>query len=199
MLCLPHGDLPDLGIELKSLTSPALAGWFFTTSATWEAPLGMGTQCIMWDGGLRALRVGLPAPQGCGGISSEQGWPAPLPGGSPGEDPGPLSAQPQALAGLPAHCPASHTPSPHSRKSGSFTPQFSAPSWTQVIKRLHATMDDRGFCLPPAQKYTTCSFSCFKAQSTLSGSPLNLPLSAQDRASSFRQLERGTNQEHLQS
>ena len=32
------GDLPDPGIERTSLTSPALAGGFFTTSATWEAP-----------------------------------------------------------------------------------------------------------------------------------------------------------------
>ena len=32
----PRG-LPDLGMEPKSLTSPALAGWFFTTSTTWEA------------------------------------------------------------------------------------------------------------------------------------------------------------------
>ena len=31
------GDLPDPGIELTSLMSPALAGRFFTTSATWEA------------------------------------------------------------------------------------------------------------------------------------------------------------------
>ena len=31
------GDLPDPGIELASLMSPALAGRFFTTSATWEA------------------------------------------------------------------------------------------------------------------------------------------------------------------
>ena len=30
-------DLPDLGIELVSLVSPALAGRFFSTSATWEA------------------------------------------------------------------------------------------------------------------------------------------------------------------
>ena len=30
----PPGDLPDQGIEP---TSPALAGGFFTTSATWEA------------------------------------------------------------------------------------------------------------------------------------------------------------------
>ena len=32
------GDLPDPGIEPTSLASPALAGRFFTTSATWEAP-----------------------------------------------------------------------------------------------------------------------------------------------------------------
>ena len=30
------GDLPDTGIEFKSLASPALAGGFFTTSATWD-------------------------------------------------------------------------------------------------------------------------------------------------------------------
>ena len=31
----PPGDLPDPGIEPVSLTSPALAGRYFTTSATW--------------------------------------------------------------------------------------------------------------------------------------------------------------------
>ena len=31
-------DLPHPGIEPVSLTSPALAGRFFTTSTTWEAP-----------------------------------------------------------------------------------------------------------------------------------------------------------------
>ena len=35
--CPPPGDLPDPGIEFASLISPALAGGFFTTSATWEA------------------------------------------------------------------------------------------------------------------------------------------------------------------
>ena len=35
--CPPLGDLPDPGIEPVSLKSPALAGRFFTTSATWEA------------------------------------------------------------------------------------------------------------------------------------------------------------------
>ena len=36
--CSPPGDLLDPGIEPMSLKSPALAGSFFTTSATWEAP-----------------------------------------------------------------------------------------------------------------------------------------------------------------
>ena len=36
--CLSSGDLPNLGIEPTSLRSPALAGGFFITSATWEAP-----------------------------------------------------------------------------------------------------------------------------------------------------------------
>ena len=35
--CPPPGDLPNPGIEPMSLTSPALAGRFFTTSTTWEA------------------------------------------------------------------------------------------------------------------------------------------------------------------
>ena len=33
----PPGDLPNPGIEAASLKSSALAGRFFTTSATWEA------------------------------------------------------------------------------------------------------------------------------------------------------------------
>ena len=42
--CPPPGDLPDPGIEPVSLKSPALAGGFFTTSATWEAPV-----LIQWN------------------------------------------------------------------------------------------------------------------------------------------------------
>ena len=34
--CPPTRDLPDPGIKPMSLTSPALAGGIFTTSATWE-------------------------------------------------------------------------------------------------------------------------------------------------------------------
>ena len=39
--CPPPGDLLDPGIEPSSLKSPALAGGFFTTSTTWEAPEGL--------------------------------------------------------------------------------------------------------------------------------------------------------------
>ena len=35
--CPPPGRLPDPGIKSLSLASPALAGWFFITSATQEA------------------------------------------------------------------------------------------------------------------------------------------------------------------
>ena len=36
--CPLPGDLPDLGIRPTSLKSPPVAGGFFTTIATWEAP-----------------------------------------------------------------------------------------------------------------------------------------------------------------
>ena len=36
--CPPPRDLPDPGMEPASLMPPALAGRFFTTSATWEVP-----------------------------------------------------------------------------------------------------------------------------------------------------------------
>ena len=37
LLCPPPGDLPNPGIGPTSLRSPALAGKFFTTNATWKA------------------------------------------------------------------------------------------------------------------------------------------------------------------
>ena len=37
--CPPPGDLPNPEIEPVSLMSPALAGGFFITSSTWEAPI----------------------------------------------------------------------------------------------------------------------------------------------------------------
>ena len=42
----PPGDLPDPKIKSTSLTSPALAGRFFTTSTTWEALRSGGTAAI---------------------------------------------------------------------------------------------------------------------------------------------------------
>ena len=41
--CRLLGDLPNPGIKLTCLKSPALTGGFFTTSATWEVPL----KCIL--------------------------------------------------------------------------------------------------------------------------------------------------------
>ena len=35
--CPPPGDLPDSGIKPESFMSPALGGWFFTTSTIWNA------------------------------------------------------------------------------------------------------------------------------------------------------------------
>ena len=40
----PPGDLSDQGIEPASLLSPALAGGFFTTSATWKTGIVYGKQ-----------------------------------------------------------------------------------------------------------------------------------------------------------
>ena len=37
--CPPPGAIPDPGIEITSLTSPALTDRFFTTGTTWEAQL----------------------------------------------------------------------------------------------------------------------------------------------------------------
>ena len=49
--CLPPGDLPNPGIEPLSLMSPALAGRFFITSATWKAHL---CTCIILKRDLRS-------------------------------------------------------------------------------------------------------------------------------------------------
>ena len=48
LLCPPPGDLPDPGIEPRSLTSPQLAGGLFTTSTTWEAPIHLYL-AINWE------------------------------------------------------------------------------------------------------------------------------------------------------
>ena len=43
--CPPSGDLPELAREPVSPMSPALAGGFFTTSATWGF-YGSGSQVV---------------------------------------------------------------------------------------------------------------------------------------------------------
>ena len=43
--CPPLGDLPEPGMEPVSHMSPAMAGGFFTTSATWGF-YGSGTQVV---------------------------------------------------------------------------------------------------------------------------------------------------------
>ena len=57
----PPRDLPKPGIEPVSLTSPALAARFFTTSATWEAPseLELETECRSWVKMISALKGAL--------------------------------------------------------------------------------------------------------------------------------------------
>ena len=46
--CLPPEDLPNPGIKLSSLTSPALAGRSFTSCATWEAHVIIHCQSMQW-------------------------------------------------------------------------------------------------------------------------------------------------------
>ena len=71
------GDLPNPEIEPTSLTSPALAGRFFTTRAPWEAPW-TGWAAVKW-----ALepssesRVFAPAPSLC---TEDTGYAAHPPG-----------------------------------------------------------------------------------------------------------------------
>ena len=59
--CPPPWDLPDPGIEPASLASPALAGGFFTTSATWESrPLTLCSTTVS----CLPLPLGLELPEG---------------------------------------------------------------------------------------------------------------------------------------
>ena len=44
----PRGDLPNPGMELGSLLSPALAAGFFVSVTTWEARSGC-SQIIDWE------------------------------------------------------------------------------------------------------------------------------------------------------
>ena len=46
--CPPPEDLPNPGTEPSFLVYPALAGGFFTTSGTWEAPVCLYTNPIIY-------------------------------------------------------------------------------------------------------------------------------------------------------
>ena len=46
--CPPPEDLSNPGTEPSFLVSPALAGGFFTTSATWETPICLYTSSIIY-------------------------------------------------------------------------------------------------------------------------------------------------------
>ena len=46
----PPGDLPYPGIKPTSLMSPALAGGFFTATATWEAQEGLKDEEKVYQG-----------------------------------------------------------------------------------------------------------------------------------------------------
>ena len=46
--CPPPGHLPNPETESESLMSPALAGEFFITSATWEAPYLLHCFPFLW-------------------------------------------------------------------------------------------------------------------------------------------------------
>ena len=80
-------DFPNPGIELVSLMSPALAGVFFTTSATWEAQMlnsrakycnrlclfliqifffgGLAFQIILFSGSILIIILPFPFPSQC--------------------------------------------------------------------------------------------------------------------------------------
>ena len=62
--CPAPGDLPDPGIEPASLALAALAGGFFTTSATWEAQL-LFACCLQngWASLVAQMVKNLPAMQ----------------------------------------------------------------------------------------------------------------------------------------
>ena len=82
------GDLPNPGIKPMSLVSPALAGGFFTTRATWEAPYKVNIWNVVasndnhlfdtWVHGFglaqRSFCLSLPTYSGIHGLASKGWW-----------------------------------------------------------------------------------------------------------------------------
>ena len=76
------GDLPYTGIKPAPLLSPALAGRFFTTSATWEA---RSVSCSVMSDSVTPWTVARQAPLSMG-FSRQEYWsgvPCPPPGDLP--------------------------------------------------------------------------------------------------------------------
>jgi len=61
--CPSAEDIPDSGIKSGSLVSPALAGRFFTTHATWEASLHV-LSCLIFTANLREEVLFIKAQEG---------------------------------------------------------------------------------------------------------------------------------------
>ena len=58
--CPSPMDLPNPGIEPMSLMSPALAGGFFTTNATWEALKGLLSYNEVIKLNYEVIKMGFP-------------------------------------------------------------------------------------------------------------------------------------------
>ena len=102
--------------------------------------------------------------------------------------PGPSPPNPgPRWAFLPSAPPATHAA--HSPEGLAPSPQDFPPSPGLGLSDGHMPPWRAVACVfPQPQRGKTCSLSCFKAQSPLSGSPRKLRLPAQDRAGSFMQL-----------
>ena len=53
----PPGDLPNPGIKPACLASPALAGGFFTTRATWEASYPLSSLTIIFNWAITHIKL----------------------------------------------------------------------------------------------------------------------------------------------
>ena len=107
--CPPPGDLSDTGLKSESFMSPALAGRFFTTSATWEAHFNSLKVKVNLLSCVRLFatpwRVAYQALQSMG-FSRQEYWsglPFPSPGAlpNPGIKPGSPALQTDALPSEP--------------------------------------------------------------------------------------------------
>ena len=130
LLCPPPGDLPNSGIELTSLPSPALAGRVFTTSATRGNEQSQSGSLAAPDSRLEQPQGGSLSPACRGGHSRagkrpSSSW-AVCPGAAPGSAQlaagtrGTLEREGRTKSGkeLPGALPRRRAPSRDSRRGG---------------------------------------------------------------------------------